>query len=76
MASIGRRGFVKGATAGALAFVVGGVEVIMAAHEAFLGGGTNDFRLHRLDRINQEIKVATYDQDALATSVDMAHEVR
>ena len=34
MANIGRRGFVKGATAGALAFAVGGVEVIMTAHEA------------------------------------------
>ena len=34
MASIGRRGFVKGATAGALVFAVGGVEVIMTAHEA------------------------------------------
>lgn len=34
MADRGRRGFVKGATVGALAFVVGGVEVIMTAHEA------------------------------------------
>ena len=34
MADIGRRGFVKGATLGALAFTVGGVEVIMAASDA------------------------------------------
>jgi hypothetical protein len=34
MADIGRRGFVKGATLGALAFSVGGAEVIMAAGEA------------------------------------------
>jgi len=34
MAGIGRRGFVKGATASTLAFAVGGVEVIMTAHEA------------------------------------------
>src|SRR6202045_1414167 len=34
MASIGRRGFVKGATLGALAFSVGGVETIMAPNEA------------------------------------------
>lgn len=34
MASIGRRGFVKGATAGALAFAVGGVQIVMTAHEA------------------------------------------
>ena len=34
MADIGRRGFVKGATLGALAFTVGGVEVLMAPREA------------------------------------------
>ena len=34
MADIGRRGFVKGATLGALAFTVGGIEVIMAPGEA------------------------------------------
>ena len=34
MADIGRRGFVKGATLGALAFTVGGVEVIMSAGQA------------------------------------------
>src|SRR6202048_5214524 len=34
MANIGRRGFVKGATLGALAFTVGGAEVIMAPGEA------------------------------------------
>src|ERR1700684_2451100 len=34
MTNIGWRGFVKGATLGALAFTVGGVEVIMAPGEA------------------------------------------
>ena len=34
MGSIGRRGFVKGATLGALAFSVGGAEVLMAPNEA------------------------------------------
>jgi hypothetical protein len=34
MADIGRRGFVKGATLGTLAFTVGGVEVLMAPGEA------------------------------------------
>jgi Gluconate 2-dehydrogenase subunit 3 len=34
MANIGRRGFVKGASLGALAFTVGGAEVIMAARQA------------------------------------------
>jgi len=32
--AIGRRGFVKGATLGALAFTVGGIEVLMAPREA------------------------------------------
>ena len=34
MASIGRRGFVKGATLGALAFTVGGAEILMTPNEA------------------------------------------
>jgi gluconate 2-dehydrogenase subunit 3-like protein len=34
MANVDRRGFVKGATLGALAFTVGGVEVLMAPREA------------------------------------------
>jgi Gluconate 2-dehydrogenase subunit 3 len=34
MTDIGRRGFVKGATLGALAFTIGGAEVVMAAGEA------------------------------------------
>lgn len=34
MANMGRRGFVKGATLGALAFTVGGTEILMAPGEA------------------------------------------
>src|ERR1700738_2733274 len=34
MTGIGRRGFVKGATLGALAFTVGGAEILMAPGEA------------------------------------------
>jgi hypothetical protein len=34
MANIGRRGFVKGATLGALAFTIGGSEVLMSAGQA------------------------------------------
>jgi secreted PhoX family phosphatase len=34
MTKMGRRGFVKGATLGALAFTVGGVEAVMAPGEA------------------------------------------
>jgi hypothetical protein len=44
MANIGRRGFVKGATLGALAFTVGGAEVIMAAGESLLQARIFNFR--------------------------------
>jgi len=51
-------------------------ECIRAAHEAFLQNGTYDFRLHRLERINGDIKAVTYDQKTLDTSVEMNLEVR
>jgi hypothetical protein len=51
-------------------------ECIRAAHEAFLQNGTYDFRLHRLERINGNIKAVTYDQKTLDTSVEMNLEVR
>ena len=51
-------------------------ECIRAAHEAFLQNGTYDLRLHRLERINGDIKAVTYDQKTLDTSVEMNLEVR
>src|SRR6266550_2941670 len=51
-------------------------ECIRAAHEAFLHNGTYDFRLHRLERINEKIKAVTYDQKTLETSIEMNLEVR
>jgi hypothetical protein len=51
-------------------------ECIWAAHEAFTASGTYDFRLHRLDRVNGEIRAVTYDQEMLATAIATDLEVR
>lgn len=51
-------------------------ECIQAAHHAFEESGTYDFRLHRLDRVDNEIRVATYDQEMLATAIATGLEVR
>jgi hypothetical protein len=51
-------------------------ECIRAAHEAFASSPSYDFRLHRLDRINGDIVAVTYEQETLATSVEMNLEVR
>jgi len=49
---------------------------IEAAHEALSANSVYDFRLHRLDRINDEIKSVTYDQESLETALTLHHEVR
>ena len=51
-------------------------ECIKAAHEAFSETEPYDLRLHRLERINGEIKAVTYDKKTLDTSVEMNLEVR
>jgi hypothetical protein len=51
-------------------------ECITAAHEAFTANGPYDFRLYRLDRINDSIQIAAYDQDVLSYAAEMNHEVR
>ncbi|MCI0464130.1 MAG: ATP-binding protein [Gemmataceae bacterium] len=51
-------------------------ECIAAAHQAFSERPTYDLRLHRLDRTDGEIRVATYDKDTLETATDMSLEVR
>jgi hypothetical protein len=45
-------------------------ECIQAAHEAFTASGTYDLRLHRLERINEEIQVAGYDQEILGYATE------
>jgi hypothetical protein len=51
-------------------------ECIQAAHQAFREGDTYDLRLFRLDRVDDEIRVAVYNRDTLDTSIDMSLEVR
>lgn len=51
-------------------------ECIRAAHEAFTASETYDFRLHRLDRIDDKILPVTYDQETLATALKSELEVR
>ncbi|MBE7473653.1 MAG: ATPase [Anaerolineae bacterium] len=51
-------------------------ECIRAAHEAFSESDIYDFRLHRLDRADSEIRAVTYDQDMLAAADVSDLEVR
>lgn len=51
-------------------------ECIRAAHEAFISRNEYDFRLHRLDRIKDEIRSVTYDADMLSTAIVSDFEVR
>jgi len=51
-------------------------ECIQAAHQAFEIGESYDFRLHRLDWINDTIRAVTYDQHMLATAIATDLEVR
>lgn len=51
-------------------------ECIIAAHEAFKTSDKYDFRYHRLDRVKDEIKAFTYDQEALETSDELDWEIR
>jgi len=51
-------------------------ECIKAAHEASAASDAYSFRLHRLERVKDEIRVATYNQETLDTAVEMSHEVR
>jgi AAA15 family ATPase/GTPase len=51
-------------------------ECIRAAHEAFESSEQYDFRYHRLERVKDEIRAVTYDQETLATSDEMNLEMR
>ena len=50
-------------------------ECILAAHQAFKNGNKYDFRYHRLERVNNEIKAITYDRETLDYSDEMNWEV-
>lgn len=51
-------------------------ECTRAAHQAFEKSGVYDFRLHRIERDDEKIKVLTYDSETIKTSLEMNWEVR
>ncbi len=51
-------------------------ECIRAAHKAFESSNKYDFRYHRLERVKDEIRAVTYNQETLATSDEMNLEMR
>lgn len=51
-------------------------ECIMAAHRAFDQHEPYDLRLHRLERVDGQIRAVTYDRETLETSEEMMLEVR
>ncbi len=51
-------------------------ECIVAAQEAFTESKPYDFRLHRLERKDGDIRAVTYDQEALTAAIETGLEVR
>lgn len=51
-------------------------ECVWAAHQAFEAGDRYDFRLHRLERVDDEIRAITYDQETLGAALKADLEVR
>ncbi len=51
-------------------------EAIRAAHQAYDQSDIYDLRLHRLERVDGDIKAITYNERTLDTSVEMNLEVR
>ncbi|MBI2849333.1 MAG: AAA family ATPase [Chloroflexi bacterium] len=52
------------------------LECIVAAHRAFTEAEVYDFRLHRLERIEDTIRAITYDQETLEAAIETGLEVR
>ncbi len=52
------------------------LECIKAAHKAFTDTSLYDFRLHRLERINEKVNGVTYDQEDLTAAIETDFEVR
>ncbi|MEM4214545.1 MAG: AAA family ATPase [Candidatus Methanomethylicaceae archaeon] len=52
------------------------LECIVAAHRAFSESGHYNFRLHRLERVNDKIHAVTYDQETLEAAIETGLEVR
>jgi len=51
-------------------------ECIREAYTAFRESDDGDFRFHRLDRIDEKVESATYDQEALGAALNAEFEVR
>lgn len=51
-------------------------ECLRAAHEAFSQDEQYDFRLHRLERVGDTVRVVTLDRAALDTAIEVGLEVR
>lgn len=52
------------------------LECIVAAHRAFSESERYNFRLHRLERVNETIRAVTYDQETLEADIETGLEVR
>lgn len=52
------------------------LECIVAAHRAFSESECYDFRLHRLEYIDETIRPVTYDQETLEAAIKIGLEVR
>lgn len=52
------------------------LECITAAHRAFLEAEQYDFRLHRLERVEETIRAVTYDRETLEAAIETGLEVR
>jgi AAA15 family ATPase/GTPase len=51
-------------------------ECLKAAHESFSQSGIYDFRLHRLDRVDDLVTSTTYDKDMIETALSSGMELR
>jgi AAA15 family ATPase/GTPase len=51
-------------------------ECVEAAHKAFASGDPSEFRLHRLEQIDGEIKAVTYDEESIDAALRFEMEVR
>jgi AAA15 family ATPase/GTPase len=52
------------------------LECIKSAHNAFINNENYDFAYHRFQRVNNVIESVTYDQETIATSIEMDFEMR
>lgn len=51
-------------------------ECVVAAHKAFTESDVYDFRMHRLERVDEIIRAVTYDEETLEAAIEAELEVR